>query len=157
MVAVLLNPPSATAGVRSRNAVARAACAIGYESVVIANLCAVPTPTVVEVSSLDRPAWAAAQHNLGLAVDRADAILAGWGVSGLTGPARRLIDEQVEWLHARARNAGIDGFWTVGGQPRHPSRWHQYVSDKYGRTTGGTFEERIGQALTFVPLPGFEP
>jgi hypothetical protein len=40
----------------------------------------------------------------------------------------------------------------LGGEPRHPSRWHQYVSDKYGRTSGGTFEERIKQVLVAVPL-----
>lgn len=48
---------------------------------------------------------------------------------------------------------GITAFWMVGGEPRHPSRWHQFVSDKHGRTTGGTFEERLVQVLVEVPLP----
>jgi hypothetical protein len=101
---------------------------------------------------LEKAAWTAARRDLILALDGADAILAGWGVSGLTGDARRLLDEQVGWLQARAQQSGIDGFWMVGGQPRHPSRWHQYVSDKYGRTSGGPFDARIAQALTFVRL-----
>lgn len=119
----------------------------------IANLCAEPTPTVVEVSSLEKAAWTTARHDLSLALDGAKAILAGWGVSGLRSPGQQMLDEQVGWLQARAQESGIHGFWMLGGQPRHPSRWHQYVSDKYGRTAGGTFDDRIAQALTFVAFP----
>jgi hypothetical protein len=51
-----------------------------------------------------------------------------------------------------AIRAGISNIWMVGGEPRHPSRWHQFVSDKYSRTTGGSFEERLDQVLESVPM-----
>lgn len=137
---------------RSRNAVAKAAGALGHEGAVIANLCAVPTPSVVEVNALGRDAWDQAQKDLEVAIADAGIVIAAWGVAGLTGEARRLRLAQVNWLSARALQNGITSFWMVGREPRHPSRWHQYVSDKYGRTAGGTFEERIRQVLVEIPL-----
>lgn len=88
---------------------------------------------------------------LDVALEGATGMLAGWGVAGLSGQARRLMQAQVAWLAERSAALGIDTFWTVGGEARHPSRWHQYVSDKYGRTSGGTFEERLKQVLVEVP------
>lgn len=152
LVAVLLNPPATSTGVRSRNAVIRAARVLGYERTVVTNLCAVSTPSVVEVNALDREAWDLAQADLGAALKCAGTVLACWGIAGLSGEARRWMIGQVEWLTERAREVGIGNAWTVGGEPRHPSRWHQYVSDKYGRTTGGTFEERLAQVLVQVPF-----
>lgn len=152
LVAVLLNPPATTAGTRSRNAVARAANVLGYDRAVVANLCAVATPSVVELNDQGREGWDLARDELDAALVGADALLAGWGVAGLTGNAGRWLGAQVEWLSARAVGSGISRLWMVGGEPRHPSRWHQYVSDRYGRTGGGTFEERIAQVLVEVPV-----
>lgn len=118
------------------------------------NLCAVPTPSVVQLNTLDRHAWDLARDELEEALTGANAVLAGWGVAGLTGEARRRMRAQVDWLAERAHDAGMASWWMVGGEPRHPSRWHQYVSDKYHRTAGGTFEERIAQALVAVPIAG---
>lgn len=151
LVAVLLNPPATTGGARSRNAVMRAADVLGYERAVIANLCAVPTPSVVELNSLGSEGWDLARAELETVLANANALIAGWGVAGLTGAASERMREQVAWLSERAALVGISGFWMVGGEPRHPSRWHQYVSDKHGRTVGGTFEERIAQVLVQVP------
>lgn len=152
LVAVLLNPPASSTGTRSRNAVARAATTLGYDHAIMTNLCAVPTPSVVELNDIDRDGWDHARGELETALTGASAVLAGWGVAGLTGDAAVWMSAQVEWLSDRAMASGIFGFWMVGGAPRHPSRWHQYVSDKYGRTTGGTFDERIAQVLIEVPL-----
>lgn len=129
-----------------------AAHVLGYDRATIVNLCAVPTPTVVELSQIGVDAWQAARPDLEVAIGAAAAVLAGWGVSGLTGGARKLRDEQVRWLRTRAQEREIKGFWMVGGEPRHPSRWHQYVSDKYRRTDGGNFGDRLGQVLAHVPL-----
>jgi hypothetical protein len=115
------------------------------------NLCAVPTPSVVELNTLGRDAWDLARVDLEAALTGASAVLAGWGVSGLTGDARGLMQAQVDWLTERARERGIDEFWMVGGEPRHPSRWHQFLSDRYGRTSGGSLEERLAQTLSKVP------
>ena len=152
LVAVLLNPPATTAGTRSRNAVARAASVLGYDRAVMANLCAVATPSVVELNDHGRDGWDRARAELESALTGADALLAGWGVAGLTGDAGRWMRAQVEWLSERAVASGISRLWMVGGEPRHPSRWHQYVSDKHGRTAGGTFEERLAQVLVEVPV-----
>lgn len=149
---MLLNPPAHSTGTRSRNAVTRAATVLGYDHPTLTNLCAAPTPSVVELNALGQQDWDVARVDLELALRSATAILAGWGVAGVTGEARRSLRVQVAWLTCRAHTMGIESFWMVGGQPRHPSRWHQYVSDKYGRTSGGSFEERIRQVLVAVPI-----
>lgn len=152
LVAVLLNPPETSAGTRSRNAVARAANVLGYDRAILANLCAVATPSVVELNGQGREGWDVARDDLEAALVGADALLAGWGVAGLTGNAGRWMHAQVEWLFERALRHGISRIWMVGGEPRHPSRWHQYVSDRHERTAGGSFDERIAQVLVAVPI-----
>lgn len=154
-MAVLLNPPSASSGSRSRNAVARAASVLGYHDAVLANLCTVATPSVVQLNGLDREAWDESKADLELAIRSGSALLAGWGVAGVTGDARRWMRAQIAWLIDCAHNVAIESMWMVGGEPRHPSRWHQYVSDKYGRTSGGSFDERIAQVLVEVPLVAY--
>jgi hypothetical protein len=125
---------------------------LGYEHVRIANLCAASTPTVVELSTLDPESWKQARPDLQDALAGANALLAGWGIAGVTGQARRLLMDQIDWLYHEATTVGIGEMWMVGGEPRHPSRWHQYVSDKYGRTDGGTADQRLRQVLTAVPI-----
>lgn len=117
------------------------------------NLCAVSTPSVVQLNELGRDAWEDSRVDLEAAVRSGTALLAGWGVSGLSGNARRWMRNQVDWLIKCAEASAMDAMWMVGGEPRHPSRWHQYVSDKYGRTSGGTFEERLRQVLVAAPYP----
>jgi hypothetical protein len=81
-----------------------------------------------------------------------DEVMAAWGLSSLAGAARRNRIEQLRWLLDIASSHGHNYVWTIGGQPRHPSRWHQYVSDVHERTMGGTFEERLQQVLTRVSI-----
>jgi hypothetical protein len=153
LLAVLLNPPRSTPGTRTRNAVERAGRVLGFESVKIANLCSVATPTVVELNKLgDSGRWHQAREQLTGALRDAEGLLAGWGVAGLSGGAQRARQAQVDWLYSRAREVGIETIWMVGGEPRHPSRWHQFVSDKYGRTSGGTFEERLEQVMVAMSI-----
>jgi hypothetical protein len=132
--------------------VTRAGSVLGYSRIVVANMCASATRSVVELNALADDGWELARLEMTASLAGASAVLAGWGVAGLTGQARRRMEAQEEWLSERARDLGIKAFWMVGGKPRHPSRWHQYVSDKYGRTTGGSFEERIAQVLVEVPI-----
>lgn len=157
LVAVLLNPPAQSSGVRSRNAVYRAARVLGYDDVVMTNLCSIATPSIVEVNGLGYEAWTSARRELELAVQSGAGVLAAWGVGGLRGDARRWLRAQVEWLVDCAGTDGIHSFWMVGGEPRHPSRWHQYVSDKHGRTRGGSFDERLAQVLIDVPTRDLPP
>lgn len=153
LAAILLNPPESTTGNRSRNAVSRASRILGYRSVEVANLNVKPTISVVELgTSLTSEGWIGARPRLTNALRSADGLLAGWGIAKLAGSAQRDRDIQVAWLRAEAIRLGFTTIWMVGGEPRHPSRWHQYISDKYERTAGGTFEERLGQVLVKVPL-----
>jgi hypothetical protein len=151
-VAVLLNPPERTSGVRSRNAVARAAAVLGYGEVRVVNLCAEPTASVADLHRVDRDSWERARSELGRALMDATAVLGAWGVAGIAGQTRRDLQAQIDWLYDQALQVGIDRVWMLGGEPRHPSRWHQYVSDKYKRTTSGSFEERLAQVLVALPI-----
>ncbi len=154
LLAVLLNPPGATTGVRTRNAVRAAAEVLGFDSTEIVNLTSTPTQTVLELNHGGMRGWLEARVDLAAGLRRADGLLGGWGITGLLGDARSARASQVEWLVDQARSCGFTQMWTVGGLPRHPSRWHQYVADKYGRTSGGPFVERLSQVLVATPLGG---
>ena len=93
-----------------------------------------------------------AREDIAEALARCDEFMAAWGLSGLAGAARQHRSDQVRWLLQTASSFGHELAWTVGGQPRHPSRWHQYVSDMHGRTAGGTVIERLKQVMVRVPL-----
>ena len=150
---MLLNRPKTTSGARTRNAVAAAARVLRYQSVEVVNLYSDATSSVDDLNrfaTLD--GWHRARRELSSALGRATGVLGGWGVAGLTGDALRDQAEQVGWLRLEAIQAGVSAIWMVGGEPRHPSRWHQFVSDKYSRTTGGSFEERLDQVLESVPI-----
>lgn len=157
LLAVLLNPPSSSSGARSLGAVRRAAAVLGFDGFRIANLFAEPTATVVELNALTVPgdSWAEVQQRLMKQLPAAGGVLAAWGVAGASGRLRNLRDARAAWLVAEACRCGHDAIWTVGGQPRHPSRWHQYVADKHGRTSGGSFEKRLGQVLELIPLTDY--
>lgn len=154
LLAVLLNPPSTTTGSRSLGAVDRAAKVLGFEHHEVANLFSVPTPTVVELNllTIDDASWGDIQLRLREHTWSAGGVLAAWGIAGASGMFRRERDKRGAWLYQEALKAGHEGIWTVGGEPRHPSRWHQYVADKYARTAGGTFEQRLSQVLTLTAL-----
>lgn len=153
LVAILLNPPLSTTGIRSLNAVGKAGQLLGYESVEIANLYSEPTSSIAEIGLSDAiEGWLWARSKLRTALQTGDGLLGGWGVAKLAGLAQKERDRQVAWLRLQAIQAGFNSIWMVGGEPRHPSRWHQYISDKHGRTTGGTFEERLRQVVVRVPL-----
>jgi hypothetical protein len=153
LIAVLLNRPKTTSGARTRNAVAAAARVLRYQSVEVVNLYSDATSCMEELNrSGTIHGWLSARRELSSALGRATDVLGGWGVAGLTGTVLQDQNEQVAWLRLEAIRAGISNVWMVGGEPRHPSRWHQFVSDKYSRTTGGSFEERLDQVLESVPI-----
>jgi hypothetical protein len=155
LLAVLLNPPSASTGARTLGAVRRAAEVLDFDSYEVANLFAEPTPTVVELNLFTghEKAWPEVQERLREQLRAAGGVLAAWGVAGAFGRFRQLRDERAAWLIDEAERVGHEEVWMVGSEPRHPSRWHQYVADKHGRTRGGTFEERLRQVLVPMPLP----
>lgn len=137
------------------NALRVAANCLSHPSLIVGNLLGVPTHDTGGMSDGGREAsaWEEARNDLARAVGAADSLLAAWGVVPPGGPARRHHHEQLTWLIQAARDAGHDYAWTIGGEPRHPSRWHVYASDRHGRTEAGlTRTERVRQLLVPVPL-----
>lgn len=152
LVAILLNPPASSSGTRTTSAVCRAARVLGYQRFEIANLISVPTRSLTDLNALGSKAWwLDARTSLSMAIARADGLLGGWGVGGMSGAMRKDRAEQTSWLLRTAAEAGHEYIWMLGGEPRHPSRWHQFLSDKHGRAAGGTAEQRLAQLLLTVP------
>ncbi len=122
---------------------------LGADRCVIANLYDFPADDLpaLSVAASDAAGWTAARPKLISAVSSADLLLAAWGLTPLSGAARALRHGQLSWLQDLAADHGHNTAWCIGGEPRHPSRWHQYVSDRHGRTTSGSFEERLDQVL----------
>lgn len=131
-----------------------AADLLGCDRVEVANLFSIATRDVSGINQIGRlgDGWDAARPRLQRVVASSDHLLAAWGVSGLGGVAAQHQRTQVEYVIAHARKMGKENIWTLNGEPRHPSRWHQYVSDKHGRASGESFTERLAIVLMSVPL-----
>lgn len=144
--AILLNPPL-TDGERTRRHLNAAAFSLGCSRVEIANLFPVPThgfDGMAEAAST-RGEWLSARSPL-LDIVASDVLLAGWGMRVVSGPGAHLMRDQLDWLVGLLESQGRT-IWTVGNGPRHPSRWHQYVSGKYGRAGEGHLHERLKRVL----------
>jgi Protein of unknown function (DUF1643) len=148
MGAILLNPPTGS-GERSVRHVAAAAKTLGASEFEIANLFATSTRNHREMSAAgsDARGWAVARVALERTLERSDLILLAYGVTSPTGQARQHFENQTGWLRQRLLDFGHVTYWRVGDGPRHPSRWHQFVSDKYQRTSGGSLAERLSMVL----------
>jgi hypothetical protein len=120
----------------------------------VANLFAIPTIDLPEVSVAGRVSqgWLRARPAVSELLTDSEALVAAWGMGGLRSEASHHMRSQVCWLEREAARLGHHSIWTLNGQPRHPSRWHQYVSDKHGRAVGSSFEERLASVLTQVPI-----
>lgn len=147
LVAVLLNPPTGD-GARTRAHLRVAANCLGCDAVRIVNLFATPTRDLAALSMVAHHSqdWTARRAVIAAAIREGDEVLLGWGVSFPTGPARTRLDEQIKWLVAELDAIEVVA-WVVGDGPRHPSRWHQYVSDRHNRTDGGPFADRVRYSL----------
>lgn len=126
---------------------------LGFEHVKTTNLFTEATPTVVELNrNTGFAPWSVTQDEIEALLCGVGGVLAAWGVSGASGRLRREREKRGAWLLARAAAYGHTSVWMVGGEPRHPSRWHQYVADKHQRTLGGTPGERLAQVLVAVSV-----
>ncbi|MFF1818106.1 DUF1643 domain-containing protein [Kribbella sp. NPDC058245] len=151
--AILLNPPTGDGRATLRHL--DVVCdVLGHSSVRIANLFASATASVAELNRVGRdPAgWEAARPAIENLIEQADTFLIGWGVSGLSGVAARHKASQVTWLRSILRERDVSSVWSIGGEPRHPSRWHQYVSDRYARVPSGSFRQRLSCALVEIDV-----
>jgi hypothetical protein len=122
-----------------------AARILGYERVEIVNLISVATDTVLDIAAAgdDQVSWLASRPQILNCLDHADAVLLGWGCTEPSGPARHHHRTQVEWLKSTLANRRLKT-WTVGGTPRHPSRWQRYTARAY---PGTPFSVALANAL----------
>lgn len=155
---VILMNPALGSGAISRGRVELAAAILGYQSAEICNLFSLPSRSTSELSHLaqDWEGWDASRPALSGILAGDDRLLLAWGVGEPSGNARKHMRAQVRWVVQTALNNGRSDCWMVGGAPRHPSRWHRYVSDKYGRTSGGSLEQRLRQTISCHPLAGMQ-
>jgi len=152
---VLLSLPT-TSGVRTANAVSRAARLLGHNNATIVNLIdrsAIDVPDLARFGPED-PAWQEARSAISRGLHSASDVLFGWGVVSRMGSARLAVQSQVTWTLKAAAASGHLRAWAVG-EGRHPSRWHQYVADRHARTLGGTADARLRQVLRQHPLAYF--
>lgn len=152
MTAVLLNPPAGD-GSRTHANVRLAADCLACDVVRIVNLFPIATKDAAELSLVahDARGWIQQRATIAAAIKDGDEVLFGWGVSSLGGVARPCMQDQIDWVISELRAVGGRA-WVVGDGPRHPSRWHQYLSDRHGRTAGGSMAERIqGSLVAYQP------
>lgn len=154
--AVLLNPPTGE-GQQTRRQLALAAEILDCSTVEIANLFHWPTKSMRELLPLATQAdgWLEARADLLELMREAEELLFAWGVAPLKGAAESHRRAQIDWVLALVEESGRELVWSVGGVARHPSRWHQYLSDKYGRTSGGDSRSRLGELLQASPAVTF--
>jgi len=128
LTAVLASPPKSS-GALSRGRVALAATTLGFEAFRIVNLFGEETHSTGEITLLgiEQEAWMPARRTIRQALKAADVVLLGYGTSEPSGPALGHHREQVEWLRREMAETGVLRIVTVGGAPRHPSRWHRHT------------------------------
>ena len=147
--AILINPPLGNGGATHRHLNALREV-LSCDLVQIANLLSVPTASTDEIreAGIGAGSWHRARPRVSELIQSADHIVLGWGLGGITGVARQHFHAQVRWVEGELtrRGEGVP-VWTVGDGPRHPSRWHQYVSDKHGRAVAGDLQERLRHVL----------
>ncbi|WP_447949620.1 DUF1643 domain-containing protein [Microbacterium aurum] len=153
LVAILANPSTA-GGDRTRKRIALAANVLGYDDYRIINLFSIASASSRDVAVLGESpqGWHTARAEILDGLSDATGVLLGFGIIAAKGDGKHHLRAQLRWLCTELRNAGHSQVWQLGERPRHPSRWHQYVSDLHGRTSGGTFEQRVSKALRQVEL-----
>jgi len=122
----------------------------------IVNLILIPTNDATDLThaSLDPEVLMAARPTIAEAISTSGVLLFGWGKLSSFGPNRGRIQEQIDWVVGVAIDNGHKHAWAVG-DARHPSRWHQYVADKHGRTEGGDADARLRAVLARRGLSTF--
>lgn len=145
LLAILATPPLTTSGARTRGRLQLATEILCSDVLVIANLIDVPTKDVLDIASVGRePApWREARGDLASQIAAADAVLLAWGTAEPAGPARGHHRAQVAWVNDVIGSRGIVS-WTVGGMPRHPSRWQRYTAR---RQPGLPFSSALAASL----------
>lgn len=148
--AILLNParetkrPSTTELVLEDVRVAKA-----WGMLEIANLVETPTRNSKELAQVatSPEAFLGARDRLDAILTSSDILVFAWGIAPLPGPAGRHVRGQANWVISRAQHHGHTHAWAMGGRPRHPSRWRQYVGPQRGLFDGPTTIDRLTRGL----------
>lgn len=139
MVVLGLNPPQETSGNRTFSNVGRLAAALNVSETRLLNLCSRPSTSFVDFASVAATPDAWLDSRIDLERDladfnpRSDIVVAAWGRSSFSGPTRTHLAAQIDWVMSILEGLGCAEVLTFGDSARHPSRWHQYVSDKQNR------------------------
>lgn len=149
----MLANPSVRTATRTERQVGIAAAVLGFDRVEITNVFAYPSPTSRDILTLgaNEGGWLKARSEMRDALDYADGVLVGFGTIRVSGHSRLFLADQLRWLSAELQGRPSLQVWQVGTS-RHPSRWHQYVSDRHGRTAGGPFQARLAEVMRPVPV-----
>lgn len=150
LLCILANPPLGS-GERTRARLRLARDLLGFESLTIRNLFAVPSLAVTDISMLGAtPAgWAQARQQMEPAFSACDGVLLAYGISEPTGAARKYHREQVGWVTERLVASGCQTY-QVGDGPRHPSRWQRWTSRHHGDIEFSTALEASLEAVSFA-------
>ncbi|WP_082697851.1 DUF1643 domain-containing protein [Arthrobacter sp. EpRS71] len=138
------NPPT-TSGQRTLGRAEQARLALGFDSVELENLFGIATYRTggVSLAGMSGTGWQEARPRLAAALDTADAVLLAYGTSKPSGDAAKHHVEQVAWIEQEISNRRLP-VWSVGGEPRHPSRWQRYT---YRAHPGVPFFEALRASL----------
>lgn len=125
------NPPT-TSGQRTLGRAELARQVLGFDHVELVNLFSRPTYRTggVSLAGMTETGWQEARPLLQAAVARAEAVLMAYGTTKPSGAAAQHHLDQVAWIEELAQQRGLE-VWTVGGEPRHPSRWQRYTYRAY--------------------------
>ena len=86
-----------------------------------------------------------------------DTLVFVWDVTPLRGPAGRYVCGHANWVVSRVLHHGHTHALAMGGRPRHPSRWCQYVGPWRGlfddTTTVDRFIQRLRRCSVEIALP----
>lgn len=150
LVAVLANPPL-TSGARTLSRLTLANSLLGYDSYEVVNLFGVASRSTSDIRSLgvEQGPWTSARDEMLSALERAGAVLLGYGCQEPGGPARYHHRAQVHWLHSTLNDLYL-GHWRVGNLPTHPSRWQRHTAKHYPELA---FPKALVAALEFSPSP----
>jgi hypothetical protein len=132
LLCILANPPLGP-GERTRARLGLARDILGFETMTVSNLFAVPSSDVTDISALGaaRAGWVLARRQLEPALSACDGVLLAYGVAEPTGTARKHHREQVAWVTDKIASLSLPTF-QVGDGPRHPSRWQRWTARHHG-------------------------
>ncbi|WP_124246897.1 DUF1643 domain-containing protein [Kroppenstedtia sanguinis] len=147
---ILLNPARETKRVSTTQQVLEdVRVAKVWGKLEIANLVETPTRNSKELAQVatSPQVFLDARDRLEALLTSSDTLVFAWGVAPLSGTAGRHVRGQTSWVISRARHHGHTHAWVMGGRPRHPSRWRQYVGPQRGLFDGSTTVDRLMQGL----------